>query len=71
MARWGWADHKDLAGSDPGLASVHGDRAFYEPHCSGIKANLVLPRRKKTSIKGSELATTGLSMFAAPNVSCL
>lgn len=36
-----------------------------------LKAYRLLPRGKKTSIKGSALATAGLSVFAASNVSCL
>lgn len=58
MVKWGWADQKCLAASDLGQPSVHGDWGFYKPHCLVINANLVLPRRKKISIKGSELATT-------------
>lgn len=71
VSRWGRLNRKGQAGSNPGQPSVLCDRGFYEPHCSVIKANLVLPRREKTSIKGSELATAGLSVFAASNVSCL
>lgn len=51
-------------GSDwikPRAATVHCDQGCYEPLHPAIKANLVLPGGKKTSIKGSELATTGLS----------
>lgn len=71
MSLWGWANHKGQAGPSPGQPTVRCDRDFDEPHCSVIKAKLVLPRGKKTSIKGSELATTGLSVLAASNVSRL